>query len=272
MRLRVMTANFLYAFHERDGDTMVYREERARAAREVVRACAPDLIGITEAVYCGGGRGRLIRPDYAEMFGLPHVHAAGIEGDWGNCIVSRFPIRHAECIPLGRGRLAEVTSSALRVTLDCDGRDVHVDVVHPSPGVTEADRVEAFVPLLASIKRPYLMVGDLNSLSDEDPYEHATLVSQLRERVADPEALATRMLDRQLVASIRRAGLQDFAPPGRRHTLPTRLPRRAIQGAKLRIDYVFGSAEFRAHRVEVIENDQSDRVSDHYPVVADLEL
>ncbi len=270
--LRVMTYNVLYAFHERQGDTMLFQEDRARAVREVVRACAPDVLGVTEAVYCGPGRGRLIRPDYATMFGLEHVHAGGFAGDWGNCLVSRFPILHAERLPLGGGR-DEVTSSALRATLDCDGREVHVDVVHPSPAITEAERVAAFVPLLSTLQRPYLMIGDLNALSDEDPYDHATLVAQLTGHVEQPEVLATRMLDRRLIATVREQGLRDLAPPGRRHTLPTRLPRpHATQGARLRLDYIFASDDFRVERVEVIDNEATDRASDHYPIVADLAL
>jgi exodeoxyribonuclease III len=166
-----------------------------------------------------------------------------------------------------------VTSSALRATLDCNGRGVHVDVVHPSPAITEAERVEAFLPLLATIERPYLMIGDLNALSDEDRYDHATLVRELSGHIDDPDALATRMLDRQLVAAIRASGLADIAPPGRRHTLPTRLPRpHATQGARLRLDYIFASSEFRAERVEVIESGAADRASDHYPLIADLVL
>ena len=267
-----MTYNVLYAFHERQGDTMLFQEERASAVREAVRACAPDILGVTEAVYCGAGRGRLIRPDYATMFGMEHVHASGFDGDWGNCLVSRFPIRRAERLPLGGGR-HDVMSSALRVTLDCEGRDVHVDVVHPSPAITEAERVEAFLPLLATLRRPCLMIGDLNALSDEDPYDHATLVSQLTGHVEQPELLATRMLDRRLVATVRAHGLHDVAPPTRRHTLPTRLPRpHATQGARLRLDYIFASEEFRAERAEVIESEATDRASDHYPLVADLVL
>lgn len=272
MRLRVMTYNLLYAFHERHGDTMLFQEDRARAAREVVRACAPDILGVTEAVYCGTGRGRQIRPDYAAMFEMEHVHSCGFEGDWGNCLVSRFPIRHAERLPLGGGR-TDVTSSALRATLDCDGREVHVDVVHPSPAVTEAERVAAFEPLLSTLQRPYLMIGDFNALSDEDPYDHATLVAQLTGHVEHPEALAARMLDRRLIATVRAQGLQDVAPPGRPHTLPTRLSRpHATQGARLRLDYIFASQEFRAERVEVIVDEATDRASDHYPIVADLAL
>ena len=81
MKLRVMTHNVLDAFHERDGETLLFREERADAVRSVVRACAPDVVGITEAAYFGVG-GRVLRPAYAELFGMPHVHAAGFEGDF----------------------------------------------------------------------------------------------------------------------------------------------------------------------------------------------
>jgi len=270
MKLRVMTYNVLYAFHERDGETLMFHEERAAAVRSVVRACAPDVVGVTEAAYFGVG-GRVLRPDYAQLFGMPHVHATGFEGDFGNCLVSRFPVRDVERLPLGAGS-RDAKHSALRATLDCDGRDVHIDLVHPSPSITEAERVEAFLPLLSTLQRPYLMIGDFNALSDEDPYDHATIVAELAGNVDHPEALATRMLDRRLVATVRAHGLADLAPPERRHTLPTRLPRPHTQGARLRIDYVFASEDFRAERVEVVENEDTDRASDHYPVVADLVL
>lgn len=116
-------------------------------------------------------------------------------------------------------------------------------------------------------------MGDLNALSDEDPYEHATLVAELTGNVDRPDELATRMLDRQLVATVRAHGLVDLTPERRRHTLPTRLPRpHATQGARLRIDYIFASEELRAEHVEVVENDATDRASDHYPLVADVVL
>jgi endonuclease/exonuclease/phosphatase family metal-dependent hydrolase len=158
--------------------------------------------------------------------------------------------------------------------LDCDGRDLHVDVVHPSPTISEAERVEAFLPLLASAGRPYLLLGDFNSLSDEDGYDHATLVEELRGNVAEPEALAARMLDRQLVAAVRAHGLVDtLAPAARTHTLPTGLLRPgATQGARLRIDYIFASPELAVQGAEVIRTPATERASDHYPVVARLTL
>jgi endonuclease/exonuclease/phosphatase family metal-dependent hydrolase len=269
--MRVMTYNLLYGFHERAGDAMVYRPERARAAAEVVRAAAPDVLALTEAAYVDAD-GRFVRQDFAALFGLPHVACAGFVGSWGNALLSRYPITRAARLPLG-SHPGGAPPSALRAMLDVDGRALCVDVVHPSPHITEAERVAAFAPLLAGQPRPALLLGDLNALSDEDPYDAATLAAQLRGRVPDPEALAARMLDRQLVAAVRAAGLVDVMPrERRRHTLPTRLPRAHTQGAELRIDYVFASPEVRVVDAAVVREGPVDEVSDHYPVVATLEL
>jgi endonuclease/exonuclease/phosphatase family metal-dependent hydrolase len=276
MQLTVLTYNVLYAFHERQGHEMIAREERAHAVREVVRAVAPDIVGLTEAAYCGLN-GRILRPDYREMFGLEHVFTAGYEGEWANCLVSRYPILHAERLPLGRGEGRSdgaTLVSAIRTTVDVAGCPLHIDVVHPSPKITEAERVEAMLPLLRTARRPYLLMGDFNALSDEDPYDHATLVHQLTGNVEQPEMLARRMLDRQLIAAVRAAGLIDtLAPSCRAHTLPTRLSRPgATQGAEIRIDYIFVSEELRVLRAEIGKSEAADRGSDHYPVLAVLEL
>jgi endonuclease/exonuclease/phosphatase family metal-dependent hydrolase len=129
------------------------------------------------------------------------------------------------------------------------------------------------LPLLRSARRPYLLMGDFNALSDEDPYDHPTLVRQMQGNVERPEALAARMLDRQLIAAVRSYDLVDaLAPTSRCHTLPTRLPRPgATQGAQLRIDYIFASRDLRVKRSAIVRSEAAERVSDHYPVVATLE-
>jgi endonuclease/exonuclease/phosphatase family metal-dependent hydrolase len=272
LQLKVMTYNVLYGFHERDGTTMIFREERARAAGELMRAQAADVVALTEGAYCGPG-GRIVRQDYAAMLGLPHVACVGHEGEWGSVLVSRFPIAHVERLPLGRSPNG-APPSALRATLACGDRELHVDVVHPSPTVSERERIEAFAPVLATARTPGILLGDFNALSDEDDYQEATLVAQLRGNVPDPEALAARMLDRGLIASIRAAGLIDTLPVARRtHSLPTRLSRPgATQGAKLRIDYIFVSPGIRVLDAEILQPALADAVSDHYPVVATLGL
>ncbi len=272
MRFRVMTYNALYGFHERSDEALIYREERAGAARDVVRAEAPDVVALTEGAYFGH-RGRVVRHDFAAMFALPHVACAGSEGEWGNVLVSRFPIVRAERLPLGRSPKG-APPSALRATLDCGGREVHIDVVHPSPHVAESERVEAFAPLLATMRTPYILLGDFNALSDEDDYSAEALVAQMQGHVAEPEAVAARMLDRKLLASVRASGLVDtLAPEGRTHTIPSRLDRpHATQGARIRIDYIFASRDLRVLHSEIIQRPPTDEVSDHYPVVATLEL
>ena len=269
---RVMTYNLLYGFHERYGDSFVFQPARAEAAREVVLAEAPDVLALTEAVYCDD-RGRKIRQDFQALLGLPFFYAEGASGDWTSALLSRFPIAEASRIPLGtqpRG----ITDSALRVRLEGGGGPIRIDVVHPSPHIREAERVEAFRPLFAPTAEPRVVTGDFNALSDEDPYTAEALAEQMRPHVADPAALAERMLDRQLLAAARAHGLRDALPvEARRHTLPTRLPRpHATQGARIRIDYVLISDGLRALSGRVVESEAADRVSDHYPVVVDLEL
>ena len=271
MRLKVMTYNVLYGFHERGEGTFVYRDERARAARDVIRAESPDLVAITEAFYVGADE-RAVIHDFAAMCQLPHVVRAGFVGDWGNVLVSRFPITRHERIALGTSP-SGVAQCALRVVVDAGDRALHVDVVHPSPSISEAGRVGAFAPLLASIAEPYVMLGDFNALDDLDDYSHATLVAQMTGYVGDAATLATKMLDRKLLASTRAAGLVDTLPAERRtHTLPTRLAREATQGARLRIDYILTSRDVTSVDAYVVQSSDADAASDHYPVVAVLDL
>lgn len=271
-RIEVMGYNLLYAFHDRKGRTMVHHADREQAAREVIESVSPDILALTEAVRLDA-RGRPEHPPYRHWFGLPHMAVACYPGDWGSCLLSRYPIVRAERRPLGvspRG----VQMPALRATLAIAGREVHVDVVHPSPHVAESARVEAFRPLLSPRPSPYLLLGDFNALSDEDPYDAATLAGQMAGLVDDPPALAARMLDRQLIGSIRAAGLRDVLPPERRtHSIPTTLSRpHATQGARLRIDYVFASPEFRVVDSVIFKSPATERASDHYPIVATLDL
>lgn len=272
MRLKVMTYNVLYGFHERSDHTMVYQEPRAHAVRDVVRAEAPDVVAVTEGAYCGT-RGHIVQHDFAAMFDLPHVACVGFEGEWTNVLVSRFPIRHVERLPLGTSA-SGIRVSALRATLDCEGQALHIDIVHPSPRVDEAERLEAFAPLLATMQAPYIMLGDFNALSDQDDYTAATLRAQMLAHVSEPEAIVAHMLDRKLIAGVRASGLVDTLAPHRRtHTIPTWLERgHATQGAQIRIDYIFVSPDIRIIDAEIVQRPPTDEASDHYPVVATLEF
>ncbi len=267
--MRVMTYNILYGCHERSGSSFIYQPARAAAVREVVLAEAPDVLGVTEAVFCGP-RGRHLLHDFSSMFDMPHVFFGGDEGDWTSCLVSRYPIVEATRIPLG-GSPSGIEMSAIRAAIDVDGRRWRFDLVHPSPHITEAARVEAFRPLFAPTTEPRVIFGDFNALSDEDPYTHESLVADMQGRTADPAATATIMLDRQLLAATRAAGFRDTLPSAARtHTIPSHLPRPANQGARLRIDYVLVSDGIEAMNARVIQSDTADRASDHYPVVVDL--
>jgi len=269
-RLKVMTYNLRYGFHKYGADKiMLFQENEFRAAQKVIRSEKPDVLGITEAYY-GAKQGRLIGIDYAKAFGYRHSYAASYEGDWGSCLLSRFPIVHAERLPLTKSQKG-IQMSALRTTIDSKV-NIHVDVVHPSPKVQDAARVTAFRPLLKSFQKPYLMIGDFNSPSDEDEYSRADLMKGWKNRAEPPSVMADRFLKRKLIPLVKSYGLHDTLPEGRRtHTLPTNLP--GIPASpNMRIDYIFASPEFRTIRSRIIQNKLTDAASDPYPVVAQLEL
>ncbi|HLC53668.1 MAG TPA: endonuclease/exonuclease/phosphatase family protein, partial [Candidatus Nanoarchaeia archaeon] len=85
------------------------------------------------------------------------------------------------------------------------------------------------------------------------------------------------IMKRTAVKAVRAQGLIDtFIVAGKpwTHTLPTRaydsLQTREESGSRL--DYIFCSSDFAVRDAYVVQNELTDRASDHYPVVAVLEL
>ncbi|MBI4145685.1 endonuclease/exonuclease/phosphatase family protein [Candidatus Woesearchaeota archaeon] len=273
MKIKVMTYNVLYGLHNRDGNLILLDLARMRAVRNIVRAEKPDILGLTEAVYCefwtSQDRNRIIRVDYEQLFGLKHSYATGFEQEWGSMILSKFPILHAERLQLGKNHRGE-SVSAIRATLDVNGKRVHVDVVHPAPKISDNDRVTAFAPLLKTFTAPYLMIGDFNSLSEEDAYDRKKLIREIPANGKEARVVADRMLVRNLIPSVRSHGLEDTLPKNNRtHTIPTKSKGRE---PKLRLDYIFASRDFKVISSRVIKNKLTETASDHYPVVAELEF
>lgn len=278
MRFRVMTYNLLYGFHDRlSDDSLAFFPERMEAAYEVIAEAKPDILALTEAVFCVArsprdARVRLVRQQFERALDLPHWFADGAPGDWSSCLLSRYPIARRERLPLGSSP-SGTEMSALRAELAIDGRRLLVDVVHPSPHISERARVEAFEPLLVDSSHPHVMLGDFNALSDEDPYTFEGLVEDMRPFRKNAEEIARAMLDRQLLKRLREHGLRDALPlDARTPTIPSRLARPSTEGARLRIDYVLVSKELRSLGGHVVKSEAADRASDHYPVVVDLEI
>ncbi len=64
--------------------------DRADAARAVVAELAPDILVLNEALFCRQYAGRTA--DYGALFDFPFGSLALYDDEWGNAILSRYPI------------------------------------------------------------------------------------------------------------------------------------------------------------------------------------
>jgi endonuclease/exonuclease/phosphatase family metal-dependent hydrolase len=120
-----------------------------------------------------------------------------------------------------------------------------------------------------------LLLGDLNTL---DPWtDHAAAVARLSPPYRRRHLRArSATVDSRAVARLDRAGLVDLfrrAGRGEPQTAPTTRGGGA-EFSGMRLDYVFGTPAVAARTrwCEVLRGGAAERASDHYPVLAELDL
>jgi exodeoxyribonuclease-3 len=244
--LRLLTYNIRYGGAGR---------ETALAA--VIRACEPDVVVLQEAT----------RPAVVETV----ARTAGMES-WaarpGNSLgfMSRVPVAgHAWHQPRGSRHafLEIVVSGGLRIF------GVHLSAVHAA--WTEARRVRELRALLAAIAREQggfdVLAGDFNTLAPGELLDVRQLPVRLRPFVwLSGGAIRWRTIQQVLDASYVDA-FRALHPGEAGLTFPTSNPH-------VRLDYVFLPASHlaRLRSCAVVTADPAPRASDHFPLLAELEV
>lgn len=263
MKLKVMQYNILHGFHGTLAPFQLERE-RLEAAKEVVREENPDILVLTEAAY-GSPNNFGISMNYAEIFGYPYSYFAPWGNyEWGNCLLSKFPI-NGETITLS-------SRTALRARVGLGKKALTVDVFHPKVNITEDEKIDAIKPLLQNIPECYLLTGDFNAISDEDEYNHDRMLAGFRRFDKTPEVTVAEIFRRKLIPYVKSQGLKDaFSPETRHYTIPTDMCSR-IKDSAMRIDYFFVPPKMKVLETRVVINDLTERASDHYPIIAVLDV
>jgi endonuclease/exonuclease/phosphatase family metal-dependent hydrolase len=211
---------------------------------EVIRKGDPDVVALQEVER---GTRRSAGADQAEalaqLTGLTHhahFRAANLHGgEYGLAVLSRFPIVEARRLSLPTPRGHE-TRAVARAVLDVEGTEVSVYVTHlshlPQRSALRVEQARSITRLVRADRRPALLMGDLNDA---------------------PDSAAVLSLRRLLPCVFQRVG------EGNPGTYPLPFPL-----ADLRLDYVLASESFVPRRAFVMR----ERASDHFPLVADLEL
>ncbi len=230
----------------------------------VIRALAPDICGINEInEYLPGfpeRNGFGFCPEdqtgyLAEETGLRSgyfgkaIHIDG-RGDYGNSVLSRYPILEADVIPIPDPEIYDEnryyeTRAIARVKLDVAG-GITVLQVHVGLAVTESQNaVVTLCQILDETTGPVILMGDFNMVPNN------FLLDRIRQR------------------------LTEVVPQGEGyiHSYPS-WPRDAQIPASMRdyprckIDYIFVSHHFKATECRIHQS----RASDHLPMIAKLHI
>lgn len=256
--IKIMNYNILHGFHNVNPPFNL-EEKRLESAKKIVNEENPDVIVLTEACY-GGPNIFNINMDYKKIFNYPYGYFGKWgEHEWGNFLLSKYPIE-CETIPFGK-------RTAIKSKISINNKKIYLDIIHPHPELTENEKIEITKPLVKKIKKPYFLVGDFNSLSDEDDYSKEKLIRGFKNFDKTPIQSVDRILERKFIPYIKSFGLKDtFNKNSRGYTVPTGIYGKDKSSA-MRMDFIFASSDVEPLETKIIKNKLSEYASDHYPVV-----
>lgn len=266
--MRVMTYNI------KTGGVDRGRGSRLDAIVAVVNRQRPDLLGLQELRGFRPGGARLRH--FAEAVGMRPFLARSWFGQ-PVAVLVRPPGRPG----WSRGLRWGLHHAAAAVVVHTDRGSLTVVATHLNPFFGQR-RLREAGRLVARFARPgamTLLMGDLNSLDPHTPHEErlTRLPATYRRRHLHAGAGGAPVVDTRTVARLAGAGFVDLWRAAGCAEPDTTAPTAQGGGAEfsgMRLDYVLGTAPVAAlvRDCRTVTGAESDYASDHYPVVADLDL
>jgi endonuclease/exonuclease/phosphatase family metal-dependent hydrolase len=231
--LRVMTFNIHYG-EGRDG-----AQDLSRIA-EIIKEANVDIVGLQE-VDNFQPRSKFVNQAkwLADELGMYGVYGANLSvgpSQYGNAILSRFPIVSYTNMPLPSGGLEP--RGCLLAEMDVNGRQLAFLSTHLGLSKDERLRqVDSILDMIREIAVPTVLVGDWNDIPDSE------------------EVTTTTSVLSDVYVRLKREN------EGATFAFGTRKP-------NVRIDYVFVSSDIVVLDAKTIDTQGSD----HYPVVVELDI
>lgn len=229
-----------------------------RRVADLIRTYKPDIIALQEVDRFMLRTGKVDQAAWlAEYLDMQFAHSPSYLAEvthpqgrarYGNALLTRFPIVWSESLRLfhrgwllpGEASWVNEPRSALEARLDVNGRPLTVYSTHLSTTVDQqAVQVDQLVKALRQVDSPQVVMGDFNTDLDAD---HMAPLKEGWQSVL--EAVDT--------------------PASKQLTYPSG------EQSRLAIDHILVSRGIRVMGAEVIVD--NDGVSDHNPIVAELEL
>jgi endonuclease/exonuclease/phosphatase family metal-dependent hydrolase len=155
--MRLVSFNILEGFRPLAASSAERRlmdRDRAEAARTVVAELSPDILVLNEALFCRQHAGREV--DYAALFGFRCAAVALYDEEWGNAILSRFPI-------VASSEMRIYNRGGLLATIGTPDGALQVASYHPHPRRQPENKALDFARLVEGFTGPALVCGDFNA-------------------------------------------------------------------------------------------------------------
>lgn len=233
---------------------------------EFINGEQPDVVCLQEAN--GWGEDEQSRAkEFAANVGMPFFVYGDSNTQFDLATFSRTEFASAEIHTNG------FWHCAIKARIRHSDETIDIWNVHLNPrGETNRlDEAKLLATLLSKAKKAIAM-GDFNSLSAADEYDPA-LSGQLREKGI--RKFGESVLRHDVMKYFAEAGLVDVALAlgTNEWTVPTPANTDANHAVRLRLDYMLATRGLMPSitPMSVIKNEQTDKLSDHYPLVATIE-
>jgi endonuclease/exonuclease/phosphatase family metal-dependent hydrolase len=266
-KMRIMTYNILNGGESKVGGV----ENRGDIVRKVIAAQKPDIVGLDEcANWQRDNAGALRRFERALDMSAVMAVTHGLN-------VSLLVRRGLPILEVLTDTKRQAHGLVVVEVAAPDGMPLKIFVTHLNPFKPD-ERMKEVAEIVRYIGKDErcVVMGDLNSLSGRDKFKIEDIPENSRGRFAMDGAIHTGVID-----ALEKAGLVDAyrlkrpEPKPSDRTVGTTISEdKAHAGTRLRLDYIFITANLTpaVQSVEVIQTDETNHASDHFPLVLDLKF
>lgn len=236
----------------------------------VIRTQNPDILGVLETVGWGENDEETINK-FSKTVALPHRVFTKANTQYDMTLFSRVAPREAQSIREGLWHAVTIAIYDIASL-----GEVAVTLLHLNP--KDEDSRIAEIEVITELLHPYpykILMGDFNSLSPHDPYNREELRTLFEAQGLTKFGSASlrfdciRLIEERGFVDAMTALCKPFTP-----TVPTPANKDSAHAAPLRLDYLFVSQELQPflQDARIVCDADTDRTSDHYPIVVDLNL
>ena len=242
-------------------------ERRYQRLIEFVRAEDPDILGLLELNDWNKDDYAILK-DFLSKTKFQDYVFGQANSAFHLAIFSKHPLLKKESLS------EKIGHGLTHVEIEFEKGVLSIFLTHLTPG-TEDARVREMNQLLTYVQLgdQTVIMGDLNSLSPNDPYNDTELLDIFRK--SEIQKFGVDTIRKDLISKLQNAGFKDssvltdspFEP-----TVPTRINSDLAHGTELRLDYIFISGNLKQSlgKYDVVKTSETDQISDHYPILVEL--